>query len=338
MMRKNLRHLGGAVAVAVALAASTFSPSALASDTRFTPGADQELSRSVSAAPATRDRLTCRGYAERRQFVDAQSWWLNDPGRGFHGDERGHTHLGACIPDHENITGVIPLDLRIILHDNSGRLRYVSVVFKTAATEKTVAVQRPSLTCNGGVGTCTFWFHFDVGATKFPVSGLEEIRFRANVKEISSRGISEEMRPSMGFLVNVRNGKSVSRYPWLRGKGWYTGAKYCEASLISTLPDAPVSGVWRPTVIMDDHDGGHAGDAKATHHVATLDPDFHAPKPVLGTVINQGNDGLPATRLRIDTTKLTNGPHKLHLRTDCDVPARGSVNSGVLVVPFAVAN
>jgi hypothetical protein len=55
-------------------------------------------------------------------------------------------------------------------------------------------------------------------------------------------------------------------------------------------------------------------------------------------VLQQDADGLPATTLAVGTTCLTNGPHRLHLRSDCDAPAQGSVNSGVLVVPFTVDN
>jgi hypothetical protein len=98
------------------------------------------------------------------------------------------------------------------------------------------------------------------------------------------------------------------------------------------------SGIWRPRVLLDDHDGGTAGDAAVTRHTVTLDPDFHAVPQNQGTVLPQDADGLPATTLAIDTTRLTNGPHKLRLRSDCDAPAQGSVNSGVLVVPFTVDN
>ena len=292
-------------------------------------------------AAAAPDPLTCAGYAERRQFIDAQAWWLNDPDRGFTGGDRGHAHMGACIPERERVSGTVPFDVRIVLHDNPGRLTYVSAVFKTRSTETTVARRYPSLTCNDGVGTCTFWFHFDLNVNKFPVSGLEEIRFRSTVQQKSPSGDREEMRPSLNFQVRVANGRTrsnVTRYPYLRGKGWYTGPEYCEASLLSRVPDRARSGIWRPRVLLDDHDGGTAGDAAVTRHTVTLDPDFHAAPQNPGTVLQQDADGLPATTLAIDTTRLTNGPHKLHLRSDCDAPAQGSVNSGVLVVPFTVDN
>jgi hypothetical protein len=98
------------------------------------------------------------------------------------------------------------------------------------------------------------------------------------------------------------------------------------------------SGIWRPRVLLDDHDGGTAGDAAVTRHTVTLDPDFHAVPEDPGRLVLRGRDGLPATALRIDTTKLANGAHKLHLRSDCDDPTKGSINSGVLVIPFTVSN
>ncbi len=292
-------------------------------------------------ADASPDPLSCAGYAERRQFVEAQAWWLNDPDRGFNGGDRGHAHMGACIPERERVSGTVPFDVRIVMHDNPGRLTYVAAVFKTRSTEITVARKSPSRTCNGGVGTCTFWFHFALDVDDFPVSGLEEIRFRSTVQERSPSGEREEMRPSLNFQVWVANGQprsDVTRYPYLRGKGWYTGPAYCEAAFLDKIPDRPRSGVWRPRVLLDDHDGGTAGDAKVTRHTVTLDPDFHAVPEDPGRLIRRGRDGLPATTLAIDTTKLANGAHKLHLRADCDDPTKGSINSGVLVIPFTVSN
>ena len=106
------------------------------------------------------------------------------------------------------------------------------------------------VTCNGGVRTCTFWFHFDLDVDAFPVSGLQEIRFRSTVQERSPSGAREEMRCSLNFQVVVANGmprSDVTRYPYLRGKGWYTGPAYCEAALLNKIPDGPRSGVWRHT-------------------------------------------------------------------------------------------
>jgi len=292
-------------------------------------------------AEATPDRLSCAGYAERRQFVEAQAWWLNDPDRGFNGGDRGHAHMGACIPERERVSGTVPFDVRIVMHDNPGILTDLSAVFKTRSTETTVARKHLSRTCNGGFGTCTFWYHFALDVDQFPASGLEEIRFRSTIQERSPVGAREEMRPSVNFQVWVANDKprsDVARYPYLRGKGWYTGPGYCEAAFLDKVPDRPRSGVWRPRVLLDDHAGGTAGDAKVTRHTVTLDPDFHAVPEDPGRLVLRGRDGLPATALRIDTTKLANGTHKLHLRSDCDDPTKGSINSGVLVIPFTVSN
>lgn len=292
-------------------------------------------------AGATPDRLSCAGYAERRQFVEAQAWWLNDPDRGFNGGDRGHAHMGACIPERERVSGTVPFDVRIVMHDNPGMLTDLSAVFKTPSTETTVARKHLSRTCNGGVGTCTFWYHFALDIDEFPASGLEEIRFRATIQERSPTGAREEMRPSVNFQVWVANDQprsDVARYPYLRGKGWYTGPGYCEAAFLDKVPDRARSGVWRPRVLLDDHAGGTAGDAQVTRHTVTLDPDFHAVPEDPGHLVLRGRDGLPATALRIDTTKLANGAHKLHLRSDCDDPTKGSINSGVLVIPFTVDN
>jgi len=53
-------------------------------------------------------------YGERRQFIDAQSWWI--PASGKNGTDHGHIRVGACIPKRETITGSLNLNIRMVLH------------------------------------------------------------------------------------------------------------------------------------------------------------------------------------------------------------------------------
>ena len=57
------------------------------------------------------------------------------------------------------------------------------------------------------------------------------------------------MRASLNFQVRVSNGRPLNNsscYRFLRGKGRYTHAAYCEAQSQSAIPDGPVRGVWSP--------------------------------------------------------------------------------------------
>lgn len=285
----------------------------------------------VGVAPASAgaaDPLTCAGYAESRQFVEAQSWWLRTPGQA--GNDFGHAHLGACIPERETISAPTTLDVRLLLHDNPGRFNSGSLVLKGTDQETTVQKFTASgFTCPSG--TCARWFSLRLDPAQFRHSGLQEVRFRAYVDEPDGN----RMAVSLNWQLYIANGKSrsdVNRRPYLRGKGWYTGAGYCEASLANVpLPDAPLGAPWRPVVLNAWH--GESDDLPVTHHRETLDADLHAGIP--GTVLQDG-DGPWYGALTIDPAALTPGIHKLAARSDCADP-RGSTSSGVLVVGVPTA-
>src|SRR6266540_232950 len=290
-------------------------------------------------------------YPQTRQFVETQTWWM--PGAGQVDDaatHHGHSHLGACIPERETLTsGNLTINVRVMMHDNPGTFNYVSMVFKGTDYETTVQkcyvrATAEDFTCPGASstgkgdftcaqpGNCARWLTFSMPLSLFNHSGLQEVRFRGFVPEPSSK----EMRNNLNFQVYVQNGKSVSnvtREPNLRGKGWYTHALYCEATVKSVpIPDAPVSGVWSPTLEQTTHDTD--ASLPVTHSFFTIDPDFHAVPPVVGTVLHDADGGYGPSASPIDTTMLTNGVHKLYQKVDCRDDTLGSTNSGVLVVPF----
>ena len=296
-------------------------------------------------------------YAETRQFVDTQSWWMPDADQANNSvTNTGHLHLGACVPERETISsGNLTVNVRVILHDNPGTANYVSLVFLTADSE--TAVQKcylraaaanftcpgPSSTGKGDftcTGTCERWLTFSRPISAFKHSGLQEIHLRAFVPEPDGN----EMRASLNWQTEIQNGKSpsdASRYPFLRGKGWYTHAGYCESSVRSVpIPDAPVSGTWAPVVGLTTHPNN---SLPATHSFISVDPDFHAVPANPGQVLWDsagafGPEPFGAAPIAIDTRALANGVHKLHLRTSCRDNKLGSTNSGVTVIPFTVSN
>lgn len=282
----------------------------------------------VLAAPAAHaaDRLTCAGYAEHRQFVDAQSWWLRTPGRS--GTSFGHVHLGGCIPEREVQRGTIGLDVRLVLHDNPGKVAEAVLVTKTNSSEVTRIHDRSlrGLTCPRG--TCERWMHWNVPLSWFDRSGLQEIRYRAYVDVPDGN----RMIVSLNFQTTIVNGRSrstFSRMPYLRAKGWYTRSGYCEASLREPLPDAAVPWSHRFPVAVVDHG---SGDLNPTHAIALRDADFHAGIPGVRYAESNGPLGVRAVPFAAFAPL---GRHKALVRADCRDP-RGSTNSGVLVFPYTV--
>jgi hypothetical protein len=281
-------------------------------------------------------------YPEQRQFVENQAWWRPGPGQAVTAaSDNGHAHLGACIPERETLSsGSVSFAVRLIMHDNPGVMTQTSLVFKGTDYETTVNKAIYSSFRCAVPGNCTKWISLTAPVSSFNHSGLQEIRIRGGANEPAVNGSAREMKVSLNWQVYVQNGKSVSnvsRFAWLRGKGWYTGGLYCESAFLSEpIPDAAVSGAWTPKV----HQLTHTTDASApvTYHTVRLDPDFHAMPPVPGTILSDGAGELLDTAFGIDTTQLTNGVHKLFQRADCRVDSLGSTNSGVLVVPFQVSN
>jgi len=279
----------------------------------------------VPHAALAADPVNCVGYAQSRQFVEAQSWW-KQPGR-----PPAHAHLGACIPERENHYRGIVLNVRMVMHNMppAAKFRYLSVVVMGPDYEITLASLDPDFRCAPGVTTCEAWHTFRVPLSAFRHSGLQELRLRGSISPVNNK----DVRPSLNWQTYIWNGRSrsgVTRRPYLRGKGWYTGHGYCEADYRSDktpLPDAPVSGSWTPLLRMIDHG---PGDVDPTFHTVRLDPNFHMGDP--GILLRQGPGGWGGYQ-RIDTDTLAAGRHKLFMRTDC-ANASGK-NSGVLVVGFS---
>ncbi|WP_133403873.1 hypothetical protein [Arthrobacter crusticola] len=307
----------------------------------------------------TPNPLTCAGYPEKRTFVETQSWWTPTAGATPAGTDHGHIHIGACIPERETVTGPFTLDIRMMLHDpglqeaNTGKTKtpYVSVVMKSASIEKPQSkLYQTGWKCPTP-GTCTRWGKVRVDPSIFSTDGLKEtrLRFFSDVADPARRGrtTTARMTASLNFqyyvdLSPTRIVNDISDESYLRGKGWYSSpgrnlAKggYCEADLLTVpAPNIPVSGIWSPAVKMVWH--GEAGDPPVTAHEVRIDPDLHANVP--GLILRRASGGYDG-RIRIDTTRLTNGKHKLFLRADCnDQYRRNSTTSGILIVPFEVAN
>ena len=71
-----------------------------------------------------------------------------------------------------------------------------------------------------------------------------------------------------------------------------------------------------------------------TFHAAYIDPRFHCACPEEKGIIVREGQGQFIGNLRIDTSTLAPGPHRLVLRADSAI-ADGT-NSGLIVIPFTV--
>jgi hypothetical protein len=277
------------------------------------------------------DRLKCTGYPEPRIFLESQAWWITTPGQS--GTDHGHVHVGTCFPYMQTLSGVVEFDVRVILHNNPGRLYRLMIQAKhprlIAGAYPVLLNLKTDFTCPT---TCETWYHVALDTRILENDGRMEFRFRPHILQPDG----QHMRASSGWDAIVKNGKPVDNYPpagpFTEARGWYTDAGYTNARLNSPLPLTPVSGIVNFDVALIPGVDG----LPVTHHTVTLDPNFHAVPVVPGIVLK---DGLGEFRgvISIDTRQLTNGAHRLVLRAEADNP-RGSTNGGVLVVPFTVNN
>jgi hypothetical protein len=268
------------------------------------------------------DPITCAGYAEPRLFLETQDWWVATPGQG--GDDFGHVHVGTCFPFAQTIAGVVQFDMRVMMHNNPGTLARVDVAIHTASGEGVIVPVSFNKTCSG---TCTYWAKVAVDTRGSP-DGWQEFRFKARVDEPDGN----RMVTSSGWPAYVNNGSprhDVTSAGGIVARGWYEGVGYQNAWM-STPPMAPVSGSWTFDVKLQPGAGG----TPTTSHLVAVDPNFHAGNP--GITIKEGK-GECRCSITIDTTRLSNGVHRLFLRADSALP-QGTTHSGVLTIQFVVQN
>jgi hypothetical protein len=308
------------------------------------------------------DPLTCEGYPEPRVFLESQDWWQPT----LHGEEDfGHVHGGACFPrthledgSLNKVSGTVRFDMRVMMHDNPGLLRYVRVHLTDRDDNHYVFREFIEERCEVGGenwdeqhNSCVWWVPVEIDTTVANYDGFQEIRMAASVRQEET---DDSMFNTTGWQLYLDNGNEVRHYransdgsprEFLEGRGWYEGAGYTNARLESRLPHV-VSGVWEPRVRMRDGSGG----IDVQHSFASVNGNFHHDDP--GVVLLDEPDAFRGT-LRIDTTQLPDGPNRLFLRADapcdgspgndCGSRANGSTlndstNSGALAIVFHVDN
>jgi hypothetical protein len=297
-----------------------------------TPTATATVPLPASATPTSMpaiaagnpDPLKCTGYPELRVFMDSQAWWTTTPGQK--GTNHGHVHTSTCFPLQQTVKGIVPLDIRLTMHENPGKLTSLTIQIFGDYGAVVVAQKKfsPALTC---AGTCEWWVHLDADTRKVPNDGWQEWRIRPKITEPDGK----TMVGSTSWQTYLSNGKPRNDYrppDLIQGKGWYTDASYAKARLDAGFPFALVSQSWTIKYRCES-DGPPVSEC-----LVTIDPNFH--KGEVGTVLFQANSSSQAQRtLTINPSQLAPGAHKLVIRSSVAHPS-GSTNAGVLVIPFTV--
>lgn len=312
-------------------------------------------------APPASPPLSCK---QGEVAVDAQDWWVTTPGKrgrdGKVGDSFGHIHVAACFPHLQTVSGKMTLTVRSTMHHNPGQYRRLLIqLYEDDA-------KNPVRRCGDdfyGVAclnfdpprrcplqqTCSWTDTLTFDTRDVRSDGWKQLRIRPIVAQ-DGKLDDEEMIASTGLQLYVKNGRRVKNtyqlqgsYNYVEARGWYTDSRYANAVLFDP-PTKPVSGIWQPEVLFRR---GTRDSAPITGWYAALDTDFHQQR--LGTPLcpkgRRGPEALPICgdgewrgRLRIDTTKLADGWHRLFLKADAFHARSGSTNSGALAILFEVRN
>lgn len=291
---------------------------------------------SLTQAQAAPDPNTCTGYPEPRIFLESQGWWVtsgndgitegNDAGRNF-----GHIHIGACFPLFQRVSGVVGFDLRILMHDNPGRVTFVRPFIcnnqQSDCYRAPDVVFSPALTC--AVASCTFYQHVDIDTTRWHYDGLNGVRFRPEVLEPDGN----TLRAANNWLMDIQNGNPPRTFvggpTYIDAKGWYHG-NYSSVKIsdgYTPNPHAQFAVTYRC---------GSTNEA-VQDCLVTVDPDFHATPPSFGTV-QSDNTLTKFQRVVVSPSDFASGSHALVFRTCVhdtrSVPGQDAHRCGVLKLPF----
>lgn len=318
------------------------------------PGPDPTARPEQTPTPRPGQASHPAGCKAGEVFHDSQDWWAHDdPERDF-----GHLHTQVCFPVNATIERPYEVTVISVLHRNPGRFyRLMMQSFDggldgdDSICNDSTAVQCKSFsrslaeceatggTLTDGGETCRWRDTFTIDPDALASSGWQQFRFRAFVNEPDGT----RMATSTSLHAQVVNDQPRSKlyrdyatYNYLRGRGWYTDAQYASAYLIDAEQlKKPISGVWEPEVHFQagrNHDG--TPPARISGHMAAIDTDFHHDNH--GQLLLEGT-GQFHGKLRIDTTRLSNGWHRLFLKADQRMPD-GHTHSGVLAIWFEVRN
>lgn len=289
------------------------------------------LATSTAPTVAAANPLTCEGYPEPRVFLESQAWW-NKEGIQIPNAVGHHIHVGMCTPvDGQVVTGSsIHFDVRVLLHDQVGSV--TSVRYSDwDSVKQTIPV-------NFSQNDTPYWVGFDIPIGSWE-TGRHEIRWTANVPdEQPDVDGAQRMFNSTGWQLCVRAcspnvGGNNRASNWTEARGWYQDHEYHNARFRSAVPTRPVSGTWTFSFEARDGSGGQPTKFWGVY----VDPDMHhgvvGPTNVFPNGVRPTGTSASGTRTTsIDTTKLSNGTHRLV------IVSSDGLNAGVQLITFVVDN
>jgi hypothetical protein len=272
----------------------------------------------------------CDGYNEPRIWIEAQSWWMHRGTPITEVSGYGHVHGGACVPHMQQVSGVVPVDVRIVLHHHPGTVWAINPILIYAGEQKHSGhLQDLNFECPA-TDTCEFWQRVNIDTRDAAVDGRMDVRIRV-ISDTPTPILDNNQNAVMRFMMDARNGKTLKHRADssgdIRPAGHYVPeVGYVDFGIDNGADAAKLYQPWSGSVTLhvsskstgDEHGAGTVG-WNVTYNAAYIDPDFHhghtgitlftATPNAMGENSKEG----VSRSITIDTTQLANGAHRLVL-------------------------
>lgn len=243
------------------------------------------------------------GFDRNLIETGVQAWWM---------PAYGHVHTDIKLPYAGVVSGVLPVWIRIVMHDNPGKLHLFAIAYEE--TTHLVDVKMGDQTCAASV--CAWGFSVNLDTRKMQ-DGCRELRIKSYINTPDGK----QMITSSGIPVMVRNGGSSSDFNkscttgQMIGRSWYTNINYVN-SIFEHVPTAPVSGVITVGFRAQGEASSHLTvELDKSHFIPAVDgwPEVQASTGV--TLFDKDGNFTKFQHVAIDTRTLSNGWHNLAVRS-----------------------
>lgn len=275
-------------------------------------------------------------------YVESQGWWQ---------PQSGHIHLTVAAPVGQVVSGVLPLDLRLTLHQSDIAIENLSLRIINHYTARSFYRYPVSLTPTSPTSIDAWDVHFDLD-TRIYKDGWRYVWLEA-----FGAGPLNELKTVLRFAMYVQNAQEQApmdgvldpafkhgpqSLTGIEGNGWpgAIGFNY-QRVFWEDVPRRPVSGRFRPRVKCDTFPTCRLiVELDTTHEIPATKLWPHQPMTMGQTLFDSTGYFYEWMALDLDTTQLTDGWHWLtarHERTR-DAGPNGDLSSGVAKFWFYVDN
>jgi len=145
--------------------------------------------------------------------MEAQQWFTP-----FNGDIRvnsKHTHIGACVPVNQTISGILTIDVLAQLHNmpdqQLGEI-HATLIVQSGTKIQAATTNRISLDCTQNLYACSAVYRLSIDTTLSPFDGYYSIQLIGTLDDIgnsSAAGLGFNSHTTLNFRTKFSNGKPM---------------------------------------------------------------------------------------------------------------------------------